>query len=82
MTHFGRTKKQTDEIEVLVSVLNEVKNTLNDRIARYGENVDIPNVEFSKSSENLDSVSFSSSSTLIFREETMSGEGDKSFKPD
>ena len=38
--HMEKTKKQSEELEVLVDVLNEVKVSLNERIAKYGEDDD------------------------------------------
>ena len=35
-----KTKKQSEGLEVLVDVLNEVKVSLNERIAKYGEEDD------------------------------------------
>jgi hypothetical protein len=35
-----KTKKESEELDVLVDVLNEVKVSLNERIAKYGEDGD------------------------------------------
>ena len=35
-----KTKKESEELEVLFDVLNEVKGSLNERIAKYGEEED------------------------------------------
>ena len=38
--HVKKTKKQSEQLEVLVNVLNEVKVSLNERIVKYGEEDD------------------------------------------
>ena len=90
--HMEKTKKQSGELEVLVDMLNGVKVSLNERIAKYGEEEDKKsaseyiafdsaesmnfdknieeNFHFTNSSDQLDSDSFSSCSTLTFKEDT------------
>ena len=82
--HLEKSKKQSEELEVLVDVLNEVKVSLNERIAKYGEEEDKnliseyivfdKNIEenfyFLNSLDQLASDSFSPCSTLTFKEDT------------
>ena len=90
--HVMKTKKQSEELAELADVLNEVKVSLNERIAKYGEEEDKKSVSeyiafeseeimnydknieeslnFSNLSNKLDSDSFSSCSTLTFKEDT------------
>ena len=82
--YLEKSKKQSEELEVLVDVLNEVKVSLNERIAKYGEEEDKnsiseyivfdknieENFHFLNSLYQLASDSFSSCSTLTFKEDT------------
>ena len=90
--HVEKTKKQSEELEVMVYLLNEVKVSLNERIAKYGEEEDNKSVSeyiafdseeslnfdknieesfsFNNLPDQLDSDSFSSCSTLTFKEDT------------
>ena len=70
--HLQKIKKQTEELEVLTDVLNEVKVSLDKRIAKYGEEDQKQFLsEYSDvstdSSEQVDSDS--SCSTLTFDRE-------------
>ena len=82
--YLEKSKKQSEELEVLVDVLNEVKVSLNERIAKYGEEEDKnliseyivfdknieENLYFLNSLDQLASDSFSSCSTLTFKDDT------------
>ena len=90
--HVMKTKKQSEELAELADVLNEVKVSLNERIAKYGEEEDNKSVSeyiafdseeslnfdknieesfsFNNLPDQLDSDSFSSCSTLTFKEDT------------
>ena len=68
--YLQKIKKQTEELDVLTDVLNEVKVSLDKRIAKYGEEDRKQYSEVSTdSSDQIDSDSFSSCSTLTFDRE-------------
>ena len=92
--HLEKTKKQNEELEDLTNVLNEVKVSLNDRISKYGEEdgkqyaaelkpfgiEETNSGNFGYSSDQLDSDSYSSCSTLTFDRDNEKGHKEGNFK--
>ena len=86
--HLEKTKKQNEELEDLTNVLNEVKVSLNDRISKYGEEdekqylgIEEKNSgKFGYSSDQPDSDSYSSCSTLTFDRDDEKGDKEGNFQ--
>ena len=99
--HIQKIKKQTEELEILIAVLDDVKGALMDRIAKYGEEDEVDsltgtsslwpeikmqpnkNLELGSircSSDQLDSDSFSSCSTLALDTENCKYDREDSFQ--
>ena len=92
--HLEKTKKQNEELEDLTNVLNEVKVSLNDRISKYGEEdgkqyaaelkpfgiEETNSGNFGYSSDQLDSDSYSSCSTLTFDRDDPNGNNNDHFQ--